>query len=182
MQGNDSVVKNLYIYGAGTGMTSNNGIKISAQTNCEISGCIIENCGIDGINIFISGTKNRIVNNIIKSNFRHGLRCKQVDGLFIEGNNILSNTSDGILMENTFNSHCGRNRVFDNSGYAIHLRSPAPFFPSNNNLIEFNITKEGSTIGTILIAADCENNTIISNTATIIDNGINTQIGHNVTV
>lgn len=154
-------IQNLYIYGAGTGNALNNGIYVTSCTDLKILYNIIENCAVNGITVAHVGSNfNLIANNFCNSNFLSGIFVAEGDDNKILMNICNNNGLDGITL-GKFTATSNRNIIRgstckENGAYGVRIQSG-----NIANVITFNILI-GNASGNIL------------------DNGTETQIGHNI--
>lgn len=114
------------------------GIRIENSSNNEITGnnTIYTN---SYYGVLIVGSNNKIKNNTIKSNSKHGIFLLADDNTTISHNTIKSNTYDGIIIQNSTDDQIKTNRIISNSRYGVHIN-----YYAVNNLVHNNLFKENT--------------------------------------
>lgn len=159
--GNNITVRNVWIQDMG-----GNGIVASGSTGFIVDGCRISNCNINGI-YFAPVTLGAITNNDITTCDDNGIKFNPAYYNTVVGNNIhncgsASVREGGILIVGiSFQNIISSNSVRDNAGAnetGIYI------YNDGNAPLENIIT----------------NNLLKNNTTDLINQGTNTQIGHNI--
>lgn len=178
-------VSQLYVYGAGTGNTSNNGVVLDTCSNSTIHDVWAENCG--GIAIGVIGAANCNIN-LCKSidNFREGIYlagtyCVVTDnyssgngfqGIFSSGadysvisdNIVLNNVKDGILQYGGKHSVVSGNVIYGNdSGNSTTYDGIQLDNDADENVISNNRCKDNDRYEINIANANCDKNIITGN-------------------
>lgn len=147
---------NIYLYGAGSGKTSNYGIfLISGANDITIINCFIENCG--NFAIEISGNDALISYNRITSNHSTAIVLTfNSDRGVIRDNFLSGNTSQGVSLD-----RCDYTIVIGNQCNDSSANSGMDFLQCTNCLIKDNNCNNNYSYGIELKFAS--NNTVMGN-------------------
>tara|TARA_Y100000310_G_scaffold223255_1_gene225113 strand:+ start:2030 stop:2914 length:885 start_codon:yes stop_codon:yes gene_type:complete len=176
-------LREFYLFGTGSGNSSNNGMFLKDVLNSLIDSVWIDNCG--NFPIQVSSTsdvdiiQSRFVDNVSKISLSNNVDRCIIDNCYFKGNAGL------VTMDRTDNSIVKSNRVLTSTAIAVDLSDDC-----NNCLISDNFVSQSTTAADcVFISANSDSNIITDNTLhalvstgkAINDTGTNTQIGHNVT-
>lgn len=193
--GNFASLNATVYFGATNGILSNNifidcpsyGIAIHSTANQnKISNNILSGCGRNAINVL--GDECIIVNNLCLNGDENGIELDVLSGCIVNGNICNANVKNGIKLYRSSNCSITGNNCMDNdSGDTASFDGIAIDNTCNYNLISSNRCGENDRDEIRIDDNTCDRNIIIGNncygtthTATIVDNGTNTQIFNNI--
>jgi len=174
------IISNLWLYGAGSGNTTNEGIFNFGGPKVKIHDVWIENCGDNGIRVSAGATSTTLVNNIIHDNFGAGIQTFVGVSLLITGNEIFDNAEHGIYLRDSWDCTINSNSSYANTDNDIEL-DEISLTSASHNLIVGNRTRDGATVGTILIDTGVDKTVCVANVANVTDNGTGSIVANNAT-
>ena len=180
-------IRNLYLIGTAGGVVS--WTVALAGTDCEISGCWIENAGQRGIFVTGVAVNCRIINNFISANAKDGiLLAGTAGGNLIAQNTIFSNGQTGIIVRGSNNNEIINNIIHDNDTGNTASFDGIRLENSSFNTISNNRCFDNDRFEINISDSNCQGNIISYNNlqgddreGAINDDGTDTQIGGNVT-
>ena len=180
-------IRNLYLIGTGSGVIS--WTVALAGTDCEISGCWIENAGQRGIFVASVAVNCKIINNFISANAKDAiLLVGTTGGNLIAQNTIFSNGNTGIVIRNSNNNEIVNNIIHDNDTGNTASFDGIRLENSSFNIISNNRCFDNDRFEINISDSNCQGNIISYNNlqgddreGAINDDGTDTQIGGNVT-
>lgn len=201
-------ITGLFLYGAGSGNSLNDGLAIFGNY-VFVDHCWIENCGGAGIlwagvcqdsfisynyvescqgnGISVESTRGVIIGNICKSNVLNGIIAGVDDGSVI-GNQVIENVRHGIWCYDMNNSTCSGNIAKGNDANDTATYDGICVENADNNVISNNRCRDNDRYEINISNAACDNNLIHGNhcigtdhVGAINDSGTTTTLADNVT-
>ena len=185
---NHVAVRDLQIYGAGSGHNSNIGVHFSSSDYCMVTGCYITNCGNVGIYTVTSMDYFTAYDNMVLSNVSHGMRLVDVHEGLVTNNLVSRNYGNGICIQNGINNVVSHNNASENDYGNTATYDGINLAGSSWNIVANNRCHDNDKYEINIWDAGCSKNLVHGNharggdhTGAINDAGTDTTLADNVT-
>jgi len=157
---NNVIVMDLYLYGAGTGNNTNQGVYLSEGFACQVKQVWIENCGMAGVQM-TDGDSNKILNCVIFKNWMEGVAVEDIYDSVV-GCTIKENYRHGVNILAYYNL-IANNQVYDNDFADTNTYDGIYTNLSDYNVIVGNVCTGNDRYGINIAAAGANKNVVAGN-------------------